>query len=551
MYLRIMTIVAFVMLFGCGCEREQAQDGPISGEPSVQPSENASPEAIFDRIVIGKIPNGHYDHLAQKIAVFGNEAFDVCAEMLKRNEHKDRLRKGLAIKALALINDSRALRLLKETALKEQNRGHLQLEILAVLTLDPTLEQADWSVQTIASQSNSFDQGYIVQFLCGSSIPAELKLKICSHIDSYQRYGKHAVLRALPQLEKEPAAFDLLKKEVLKHDGDTFAVAAREMARLTEHDPRPVLVRALEESLKRQKLIDRQLVLAIGQAKCEDAIPLLEKRFSKLSDANMHERSLRVAIAGTLCRLSHLYDYHAEIVRDALVDKKFSDFSSAAYDVIAWLGDEKTIQILCAQLLENPTRKVIEKLGEIGSPLAIQSLIEAFCQVPAPEILSSIARALRAIAEKSSSDKTKALAENIRRTAVYFDDFMTPHQRVNRHTPEENRENFSAAVVFVKQHGNVGVTLITKHSSYCLGPFDHFRFLRLIESTWQNSYVPALEKLIETDKHTSSHSTRSGKSVPHYYLRSQVAALLAEKTGREYTYIDADGKTRKGGESPQ
>jgi HEAT repeat protein len=550
MYLRIVTIVAFVILLSCGCEREQGVITTEDAKPQALPSENASLEKLFARMVVSKIPHNHYDHLAPEIAAYGDKAFDVCAKMLKCSESKDSFKKHVAIKALALINDSRAIPLLKEAALKEKNHNALEEEILAVLTLEPTVEQADWAALIIAFLSNPFDQESGISYLCSSSIPAELKLQICSHMDSYKQYGKHAVLRALPQLEKNHAAFSLLKKEVLKHDGDTFVVAVREMARLTEHDPRPVLIEALKESLKRRKFIQRRLVLAIGQARCEDAIPLLEKRFSELSDTDMHERSLRVSIAGTLCRLGHLYDDYAEIVRDALTDKKFSGFSSAAYDVVAWLGDEKTIQILCAQLVESPAQKVIEKLGETGSPLAVKPLIEVFCQVPVPEKLFAIAEAIRAIADKSQSDKTKVLAENVRRTAVYVDDFMTSHARVNRHTPEQKRENFKSAVNFVKNHREFGVNLVEKNNSFDMEGFSVFAFLRLVEETWQESYIPALEKFIKSDTRASTLTTKSGKIVPHYHLRSQVAALLAKKTGREYIYIDADGVTRKGGESP-
>ena len=165
MYRSAVITALFVLLLSCGCEREQSKDAPKSAGPPAQPSENVSPEAIFNRIVAGKIPHGHYDDLAQEIAAFGEKAFGVCAQMLKCTKDEDNYRKGVAIKALALLNDSRALPLLKEVALKEQNRGHLQQELLAVLTLDPTLDQADWSahhhkplVQTHISESLLFGQ---------------------------------------------------------------------------------------------------------------------------------------------------------------------------------------------------------------------------------------------------------------------------------------------------------------------------------------------------------------------------------------------------------
>ncbi|MEN6337273.1 MAG: HEAT repeat domain-containing protein [Phycisphaerales bacterium] len=61
--------------------------------------------------------------------------------------------------------------------------------------------------------------------------------------------------------------------------------------------------------------------------------------------------------------------------------------------------------------------------------------------------------------------------------------------------------------------------------------------------------IPPLERLI---KESEAVRPFRGKEavIKHYYIRSLAAKILTEKTGRAYTFVDADGRTHPGGWDP-
>ena len=70
-----------------------------------------------------------------------------------------------------------------------------------------------------------------------------------------------------------------------------------------------------------------------------------------------------------------------------------------------------------------------------------------------------------------------------------------------------------------------------------------------IEPIYTPEVAPVLERIIAESTWTTPFEATSGV-VDFYSVRSRAAGILAAKTGREYTFVDVDGRTHPGGWNP-
>jgi hypothetical protein len=453
----------------------------------------------------------HYDDMAAQVAAFGSKAVETCTRMLHYSEEFDHHRKRQAIRALGLIGNEDSLVPLLAAIPVEKDWGHIREMVLAVLKIYPSIENADWVSETMVKDGR-ISQDYIIRQISQSSIPAEIKLRIYRRIDSFNMGGHTAVVKALVAMVENPTAFELLKQEAFKHHYATFGVAVRELAKLEKPDPRPVLLELLKDVLDRNKLPSVELIIAVGTARCKQAMPLLEKKFTELSKESADHRRRRVVIAGVFCHFNYKYATYSAFVKEALTDKQYA---STAYKVAGWLYDEDSISLITG----------------------------AFCQMPVDGdwVNHAAANAVAEIAFQTGDAKTRELAEKMKATAIYIRYTVDPSGNVK--LDEAAREkSFEGAASFIGEHPKLGVNFIERHASYRLGLFGDRPFIKLIEKTWHDSYVKSLEELVKTSTYKNAYDG------DHYTLRRLAAALLTKKTGKKYTYVDVDGEVHKPGE---
>jgi hypothetical protein len=83
-----------------------------------------------------------------------------------------------------------------------------------------------------------------------------------------------------------------------------------------------------------------------------------------------------------------------------------------------------------------------------------------------------------------------------------------------------------------------------------MGPSDiRGRAVHLAELIFAPELIPSLERLAKECE--TSEDFRGKRGIVRYYkVRSMAAKTLTEKTGRPYTFVDADGRTHPGGWDP-
>jgi hypothetical protein len=70
-----------------------------------------------------------------------------------------------------------------------------------------------------------------------------------------------------------------------------------------------------------------------------------------------------------------------------------------------------------------------------------------------------------------------------------------------------------------------------------------------IAPLYSSELIPVLERIVKESKSTVAFHCKD-KIVKFYNVRSKAAEILAEKTGRQYSFIDFDGRRRPGGWNP-
>ncbi len=73
--------------------------------------------------------------------------------------------------------------------------------------------------------------------------------------------------------------------------------------------------------------------------------------------------------------------------------------------------------------------------------------------------------------------------------------------------------------------------------------------IRAVEDIFAPELVPVLQRIVrENQAKVSFHG--KDKMVQFYHVRSLAAETLSKKTGRPYSFVDADGRSHPGGWNP-
>jgi HEAT repeat protein len=293
------------------------------------------------------------------------------------------------------------------------------------------------------------------------------------------------------------------------------------------------------------------LILALGEREYRQAIPVLEEIIKEARD-DIDGRRCRILAAGALCRLGEDYEENAAIVRDGLWEY---NLCYTSYQVVGWLNDEETIKVVISQVgSEKPEERAgtmaIKALGQIGSKSALPALRDALNRLPIAEFMN-VGEAITAVGHKSQDGDVVAEGEEVKNLATFLNRVLSPSQRaaVSSESPEaiRNRLEMERAASWLKKHPELIPRVMEEIKDFSWG---YNEILSLLDNAWDERAIPYLEYVTKTNVSRVDFHTDSG-IVPHYHVRSAVAAFLTRKTGRQYTFIDVDGTVRKGGETPK
>jgi hypothetical protein len=505
------------------------------GETRTVAPEIVQAEAILAQVNPGKLPQGFYGARAADIVGLGNATVPLLLELLAYNGQSDQDRKQAAIQALARLHDDRIVPALKAAVGSENNRNQLEQELLALLCHDAGDAMADYVASVVSNQKNDFDQERTVSFLSGADLPRKTKMRLFSHYNESRSYGKHAVIRGLQALDDAESFAQLC--QILRTRDEPFQVTAYALGQLKNSDPCPIL---LEELPKTSDAGVPILIQVLGERRYVPAIGELQTRRDKASDSP-YGRTARLLAAAALCRLDAEYDRNAAIVREGLQDDQLR---LSALTVAGWLRDEETVKVLVPLVDKSDVgRSAIEALGQIGSKSAAAALMEAVQKLPTAQF-GAIGGALLAIGRKNNDQALMDYGKGVSDVAVAWPWISQVHQLVGAW--DAHRAEVDRAAAWLATHPEV-TTKLLKEDPDATGEWGAMPYF--LDKAWNPQLVPTVEEMIRTNGSKVSFHTAHG-TVPHYHMRSGLAEFLTKKTGKEYTYVDADGTVRKGGENP-
>jgi hypothetical protein len=443
----------------------------------------------------------------------------------------------VAIRALARLQDERIMPALKAAAETEGNRDHLEQELLGLLMHDSGDTMADYVASAVSHQESTLDQEWIVRFLSLAEIPRQTKMRICSHYAQFKEYGKHAIIRALQDLDDADAFAQLCR--VLRSRDEAFRTAAYALGQLKNSDPCPVL---LKELSKMDNGPVDCLILVLGEKCYAPAIGEF-RRWQAIAERDPDRATTRLLTAAALCGLDVDYDRNATVVREGLKDDRLR-WSAAT--VAGWLHDEETVQALIS-VLDRPDLHdaAVEALGRIGSRSGAPALMRAAETLPM-ERFRAIGDALLAIGRKNEDQAATDFGQGLSDVATSVPWLLSFHQQASPGNPF--LAEWERAAPCLTSHPQVTANII-RHVQHGEIPM-HAIGLSFLNRVWNPELVPVVEELIRTDEFRTNRHTDHGV-FPHFSRRSAFAEFLTRKTGKEYTYVDVDGTVRKGGEGPE
>jgi hypothetical protein len=488
-----------------------------------------------------------YAHAGQ-IADVGNEVIPTLEEILHSDSPYDGLRKQVAVRALARMNGDQADPILLRVISEEKYIGVCEDACLALLSHKNDAATIDAVASAIAGRKE-FDQESLISFISRSVLPERAKMRLFSHYALFEKYGKYKVIQGLAQIDS-PESFRQLADILSKSDRDTFRIAAGAMGKLKNSDPCPTLLKAFPSAPL--DALD-ELMIVLGERSYKPFIPTLEERVrveqSKFPD-DVTFRRFHVVAAGVLCRLGKDYDSNAAIVRSSLKEKMLS---YNGYEVVAWLTDKVTIDLVASQITatqpdEHTGDLAIEALGKMGSKAAVQPLMNSLASIPYRS-WRIVSEALAAIGQKQKDLEVTNEAKELKSLMTYVGRGLD--QVAGRRVQLLGGQAFPAPEV--DPDLAPGAAFLKKNPQLISGiveapETEYIVYLpSILEAAWTPNATPYLEKVMETNTAKVQLLTRSGANLMHYSLRSDIADLLTKKTGKQYTYVDADGTVRKGG----
>lgn len=523
-------------------------------------------EEIIASVPFGKGGYASEHEQVEALVAIGPEVVPYLAEGLNQ-----RLRwpDHLVIEALGRMNDPRAIPSLKSMSQRTKD-GYIesrlaQAALLALLRLDPGQGMVEYVIdQLVTSKHSSHLQDQFLTALERGDLSADTKFAL---LVQYQRLDLNARSRAFYSLAalNDRRSFDLLAgvvslgpTEIWHRLGspDLYHSAVGALGQCTAGDPGPILLEQLRRGVWTDSVV--LVIAALRYQPAADELRRLMDRPIPLDSPDHHP--LRIKTAGALCAIGKDYDIYSATVRSALRSDAIN-VRSAALKVAHYANDPATVEALVPLLEGDYAHFSLWALRRMNNPAAIAPLRRLVRSLP-PAVeqpdLHEFGEAIESIGEANGDAAAVEEGRGIQDFTWAMDFLTSIHQSIFP-TPEQ-QQKIDARILRAGRwldRNRDFIPVILRHLDWtgageaqgAVSNHNRLGLLKLLDLAWDERAIAPLERIVKTDMESVSFLTNNG-IVHHYELRSQAAAFLAKKTGRRYTYIDADGTEREGGQWP-
>jgi HEAT repeat protein len=480
---------------------------------------------------------------------------------LKFDGRRDSWRKRVALEALGEIGGRSAATALRwciqricdfaqaDEELQHPHPYHLRTALLALLKAEPTEETTE-EISVFSQILDSFRQKHLMRDILNlksHKVPERIKISLYKNVvlrpKGQKPLGERASAAAAESLAKiaGPKAGQVLSRALLHSDDDsTKEAAAYALGTIQDYDPVPSLL----EAATMQNAPLGAIGKALGKRNDRRAVHALQT----MMDGTGLSPSDRVWVAAALARLGKDCEQNAGIVREAL---------PRSLEAAQWLHDKKTIDAV-ARFIEreddHTRHRAIQALEAIGTEKAFDTLKQSIDpgQIGDPRVFQQLCEAAGRMADKLGHESTEYCARAAVSKAVL--DWSEMQQRALRQ-PEAS-DTYEVVKRYPALARQIWIAEATRRLELGAKPnaaaWEYLipgQAIRAIANIFGPELVPVLERIAKqsTDKVTFLGMYRK---VEFYNVRSLAAEILTEKTGRQYTFVDVDGRTHPGGWKP-
>ena len=517
---------------------------------------------ILNSFHTGKITEEGIRHRWLKPLVkLGSQAVEDLEWSLRFKRSPDRGRKMLALDALGEIGGASAAKILRQyirrlSDSRKPNRQSqrssdylLRRAMLALLKADPTTGTAGQVAEFSQTMNGSYREHLMRDVLrcTPDKIPTQTTVLL---YETVLLAHKHAGTSGLDtssitaQLLADVGgrqAGTVLSRVLLGPDHATIRrAAARALGTIKGYDPVPTLI----EASRMPRMPVDVIAEAMGRRNDRRATSALQD----MAGREQLSRHARLWIAAALARLGTDYDRNAAMVRQAL---------PASLDQAKWLGDTETINAV-AVLVETEGyagQHAIATLEAIGSEEAFEALRKSVDleRAIAPRRLHQLSTATARMAEKlghDSRDYYAGISTVTEAVPGWFEIHQQPQPLPWDRSSYEAVENSPAlARKLWATEAYRRLDLAAKKGKEGWESNITEQALWAVEKIFAPELVPVLERIVrESRARVQFHGKYS--MVYFYRVRSIAAKILTERTGRQYTFVDVDGRTHPGGWNP-
>lgn len=518
---------------------------------------------------VGKITQeGIRQRWIQPLAKLGTTAVDDLEWSLRFKDvhYTDPGRKLVATEALGEIGGQKAAQALrgyiqhvsdshkKDGKVRHQAGYALRNALLALFKADPNKETTE-EIIALSLTLNSFAQEYLmhdVSSVAPQKIPADIKVLFYENVllgseqtKSFGQYAPSAAARLLGQIGGTQAG-TVLSKALLEPGNTRIApAAAKALGSIKGYDAVPTLIKA---SGKPNTPVGA-IAEAMGRINDSRALPALED----MQNREGLRQTDSLWIAAALARFGKDYDRNAAMVREAL---------PASFEHAKWLHDTETIKATAAfveskeQYDRERAISTLEAIGSKESFNALRSHIDSQ-QIVEPRLLQPLSAAAARMAEKLGHDSKNYYAE-IAVVSEAVRGWFEIYQRAQRQP--QDRSSYKLVKRLPALARKLWMAEATRRLDLAVKQSkEEWEFyipkqavrvaVRVIGDIFAPELVPVLERIVRESRNKVSFHGKY-KMVDFYNVRSIAAKILTEKTGKQYTFIDADGRTHPGGWNP-
>jgi HEAT repeat protein len=490
------------------------------------------------------------------LSKLSDESFDDLSWILKFTKKRDTQRRAIAIKVLDEIGGQQAFNILNEFLQNQSKVSYTEYSILksGIVSLIK-INHSNATLIRIIEYSKLLPYGergdIVIDILSIQEVPLDIKIEYYEAI--YDIIPKRGQIQQILSL-KQNAASSLVKflgKQGGQEAGEYLKKMLFDPNMVTEVKPQiveafstienydavPILIKA--SGMEKYPL--ETIVKAMGTIKDERAIPTLKEILSR---DNLTTKS-RLWTVAALARFDVDYYENAKIIREELPN---------SLEQAQWLNDKESIDAIAIYIKDEKfSEKAVNTLVVIGTEYAYGVLISQIDLEK--DVNPSIERRLCATAAKMA-EKLGKYSKQYYQDAAWILQIVPQWFVVAQRPVSIGRDG----VEILKRYPSLVRNTWIAVASYYLDRaakkdakveqiFIPGEAFESISYYFDDDLVPILERVIKEDSQKESYLGKS-RMVQHYSNRSRAAKILTDKTGREYTFIDVDGRTHPGGWNP-